>query len=253
MMLGLALSGGGARGIAHLGMIEVMEDLGLKPDYLSGTSAGSLAGALYAHGYSPREIMEIIRDTKLMNIIRPSWTVKGLLGFEKVGEKLLQYLPEDDFAALKIPLTVAALHVRSGEIRYFTEGPLIKPVLASSCIPVVFSPIEIDGEQYMDGGMVDNLPAGALRDKADFLIGMHCNAIDRDFQSRTAKDMIERSLLLAISTATYARKDVCDLFLDPPALASYKVFDFGKAEEIFKIGVDYARENIAKFEALRKH
>lgn len=252
MKLGLALSGGGARGIAHLGMMQVMEEVGLKPDLLAGTSAGAIGAALYAHGYSPQEIMEIIRDTRLMNIIRPAWTIRGLLGFDKVGEKLKEYLPEDDFGALKIPLTVAATQIRTGEVRYFSQGPLIRAILASSCIPVVFSPIVIDGEDYMDGGVSDNLPASVLREEADVVIGMHCNPIERNFKSRSAKDMIERSLLLAISNATYAQSGICDLFLDPPALAAYKVFDFGKAEEIFKIGEDYARENIAKFEAIAK-
>lgn len=252
MKIGVALSGGGARAIAHLGMLQVMEEHGIKPDCYAGVSAGAIAGALLAKGYSPLEVMEIIRETKLINMIRPAWTLLGLLKMDKVEEILLQYLETDRFEALPLPLTVAAVQVRQGTIRYFNSGPLVKVLAASSSIPAIFSPVEIEGELYIDGGMIDNMPVKPLEGQAGFVIGMHCNPIDPDFVSSSAKDLIERSLLLAISNATYHRALQPDLLLDPPGLSGFKVFDFGKAEEIFAIGERYARENISKFEFLKQ-
>ncbi|MDH5602425.1 MAG: patatin-like phospholipase family protein, partial [Cyclobacteriaceae bacterium] len=104
MKIGLALSGGGARGIAHLGVLKALEEKKIKPSIISGTSAGALTGALYAYGYSPDELFDIIAKTRIITAMRPSLSVKGLLKPETLGDILKKYIEKDDFSSLKIPL-----------------------------------------------------------------------------------------------------------------------------------------------------
>src|SRR6185436_12149580 len=119
MKTGLVLSGGGARGISHLGVIKALEEFGVKIDYLAGTSAGSLVGALYSYGYKPDQIIEFIEKTKLFSALKFAWTWTGLLSLESLHEVLIKYLPINNFDSLKIPLVVAATDIKNGEVEYF--------------------------------------------------------------------------------------------------------------------------------------
>src|SRR5918993_737657 len=140
MKIGLVLSGGGARGICHLGVIKALEEFGVKFDYISGTSAGSITGALYSYGYKPDEIMEMIASHSFARSLRLAWTWTGLLKLDGLRELFLKFIPENSFEVLKIPVTVAATEIKKGKIEYFTQGELIPAILASSCVPAVFNP-----------------------------------------------------------------------------------------------------------------
>jgi NTE family protein len=244
MKVGLALSGGGARAIAHLGMMKVLDEQGIKVDRISGASAGALLGALYANGYSADEIFEMVRQTNFFKIVKPALTWTGLLKLEGAYHELNKYLPDDHFESLKVPLIISATDIRKGKIKYFKKGQLIRPILASCSIPVVFDPITINGISYMDGGIMDNLPIQPLKKKCDFIIGMHCNPIDNNFKSKNWKGLMERALLLSISSATYQYKKKFDVFWEAPEVSRYNVFDFKKAEELYKIGYAYASEKL---------
>src|SRR5882672_9593906 len=119
MKMGLVLSGGGARGVAHIGVIKALEELGLTFSCISGTSAGSIVGALYAYGHKPDQILEIIQRVTIFKSLRPAWTWSGLLKMDGLRDLLLKFMPENDFNALKIPLMIAATELRLGEIKYF--------------------------------------------------------------------------------------------------------------------------------------
>lgn len=240
MKVGLALSGGGARAIAHLGMLKVLEDRRVKPDRITGASAGALIGALYANGYSADEIFRIVKKTNFLKIFKPALSWTGLLKLEGAFAELKKYLPDDRFEALKTPLIISATNIQKGKVKYFKKGQLIRPVLASCSIPVVFDPVAINGVSYMDGGITDNLPLQPIKNKCDFLIAMHCNPIDNDFRSKSWKNLMERALLLSISSATYQYKKKFDIFWEAPEVGHYNVFDLKKADELFDIGYQYA-------------
>jgi NTE family protein len=243
MQIGLALSGGGARGVAHLGMIQALEDHGIHFDRITGASAGAIVGAFYASGYAPREILEIVLKTNFLKILKPALNWRGLLKLENAAAEMSKYFQPDSFESLKKPLTVAATNLTSGRITYFNKGPLIRPVLASCSIPVVFDPIEIEGNQYIDGGILDNLPILPLKN-CNRIVGMHCNSIGPDFKPASWRDLMERSLLMAITTTTQDHKKKCDLVLEPPKMSAFRVFDFKKAREMFDIGYHYGAEKV---------
>ncbi len=243
MKTGLVLSGGGARGICHLGVIKALEELNVKVDFISGTSAGSITGCLYSYGYKPDEVLEMITTASFAKTIRLAWNRMGLLSLEGLRQLLVRHIHEDRFESLKIPVTIAATEIRKGKIEYFTQGELIPAILASCCVPAVFNPVQHNGGLYVDGGILDNLPVKAIHNQCDFIIGSHCNFIRADVDLKNFRSVIERSLLMAISGNTTVSKTLCNVLIEPPDVGKYSGFDLSKAKEIFEIGYRYTIEN----------
>jgi len=243
MKIGIALSGGGSRGIAHLGVLKALEEMGIKISVISGTSAGSIVASLYAYGLSPDQIFEQVRHLSLFKSVRPAWSWAGLLTMDGLKELIKKNIPENNFNALKIPLTIAATEIRKGEINYFTSGELAEAIVASCSIPAVFNPVQLNGGLYVDGGLLDNLPARCIRNQCDFLIGSHCNEISRVYDPKNLKNVIERSLLIAISANTHHSMSLCDISIAPPNMDRFTVFDIEKAQEIFEQGYQFTKNN----------
>lgn len=250
MKIGLVLSGGGSRGISHLGMIKALQEFEVPIDIISGSSSGAIAGALFSYGYSPDEILKIVSEISFLKLLKPAISKTGLLRMDSTESLFRKYFDEDNFSALKIPLTVCATDLCKGRSVYFSEGPLLKPLMASSCIPVFFDPITIDGELYVDGGLLNNFPTQPLLAKNVRIIGLHSNPVDESFKLSNVKNMFERTFLLTINANSYHHVQDCDLFLEPPGLKKIKVFDTKKAKEIFEIGYQYARSKEAEIKNL---
>ncbi len=242
MKTGLALSGGGARGIAHIGVLQALEELNIQPNVLSGTSSGSFVAAFYCHGYSPKEILSIFRSARFFKMVWPALKVSGLLDMRKTRKLFNQYFVEDSFESLKTPLYVTATNLKSGRSTVFYQGPLIDALLASAAIPVLFHPVRIGDIDYVDGGIVDNLPVDPLVGICDHVIGSHSNAVHDNYKTGNFRSVMERSLLLAINGNTMPQISKCQVFLEPPEMKNFRVFDFSKADEIFDIGYNYTME-----------
>jgi NTE family protein len=243
MKVGLVLSGGGARGVCHLGVIKALEEFGVKFDFISGTSSGSVVASLYSYGYKPDEILQMIKTTSFFKSLKLAWTWTGLLSIDGLRDLFLKYIPENSFESLKIPVRLAVTDIVKGKIEYFSQGELIQPILASCCVPAVFKPIHHMGGVYVDGGILDNLPVKAIHDQCDFIIGSHCNFITSEFDIKNFRSVIERSLLMAIHGNTMISKSLCNVLIEPPGVGKYSGFDLSKAAEIFDIGYEYTRRN----------
>lgn len=243
MKTGIVLSGGGARGVAHLGILKALDELGVVIDCISGTSAGAFAGALYAQGLKPDEIFELIKGVGFLNSVRPAWVRTGLFNLEGMKGILQKNIPVNNFNSLRIPLTVAATDIRKGQIYYFSEGELISAVLASCSIPAIFNPVSLNGNLYVDGGLIDNLPVKPIRKECDFIIGSHCNHISPDVDVANIKSVIERSLLVAIYSNTEISRGMCDVFIEPPRMDRFSSMDFGKVQEIFDFSYRFTIQN----------
>jgi NTE family protein len=243
MKIGLVLSGGGARGVAHIGVLKALDEIGIKFSIASGTSAGSIVASLYSYGYKPDEIFDIIKNLSIFKSVSPAWTWAGLLKMDGLEMLLRKHIPENNFSVLKIPLTIAATEIRKGHIHYFTEGELIPAVVSSCSIPAVFNPVNFNGGLYVDGGLLDNLPVQPIRDKCDFVVGSHCNHISPEFDPKNLKVVIERSLLMAISSNTLVSRQMCDVFIEPTRMDRFSSFDIGKAQEIFDFGYQFTKQN----------
>lgn len=252
MTIGITLSGGGARGISHLGVLKALEEFGLNIHCISGTSTGALIGALYSYGLSPEKILEIIMNTRFFRSLRPAWTWTGLANLERLRETILQFLPENSFEGLRIPLTVAATNLRKGKAEYFTNGALIPVLLASCCVPVLFNPVQVNGEMYVDGGITDNLPSKPIRDRCSLLIGSHCNFVSDEFDVKNFRSVIERSLLMAIGGNTIMSKSLCDILIEPPDLGKISTFELNKAQLLFDMGYEFTIKHFRKDDFIKE-
>jgi len=237
---GVALSGGGARGFAHIGALKAMEEYGLQPDVISGTSMGAVVGVLYAAGYSPDEISEMIRHEKFYKLIDIRLRKGGILNLRKVQDLLTEKIGENDFSSLKKPFYVSVANLNSGEVEVRHSGKLFEFVIASSSIPLIFAPQKIDGQTYVDGGLFNNLPAEAIRDKVDVVIGVHVNHNSPVGEVDGSREIAERCFQLSIAQNVEKSRELCDYFIDPPDARRFGTFDFPQIDRIIDVGYDEA-------------
>ncbi|MBN1147435.1 MAG: patatin-like phospholipase family protein [Anaerolineales bacterium] len=171
--VGLALGGGVARGIAHLGVISVLEEAGIPIDCISGTSVGAIIAAGYAAGIGAQRLIEYAHWFRWRRIARPVLPLKGLVSFDRLASWMVREFGDLTFADLKIPCAVVATDLRKGEPVALRQGRLAPAVQGSCSVPGFVTPVELDGRLLCDGGVSDMLPASVLRSMgADLVIGV---------------------------------------------------------------------------------
>ncbi|MDR1592580.1 MAG: patatin-like phospholipase family protein [Prevotellaceae bacterium] len=245
--IGLSLSGGGVKGIAHLGVIQAMEERGWAPNIISGVSAGAIAGALYADGHTPKEICRFLRESGYFHYVSLGITTgKGLMSNHRFASLLESFMKARTFEELKMPVIINATELVEGVNVYFHTGTLIDKIIASSSVPVVLTPAEINGKMYVDGGIFCNMPAQIIRPLCRTLIGVHVNPIINQGRISNIKDIAERVYHLTIQANTVAEKQVCDLVVEPVKARNYGMFEKSKGQEIFDIGYQAAVETFDK-------
>lgn len=240
--VGLALSGGGAKGIAHLGVLKALEERGIEIDYISGVSAGAIMGALYADGNTPEDICQFIKKSDLYSMVSLTMPTKGGLtkmnSFHSFIEKKLK---AKTFEELRIPLVVNATELNSGKNVYFDHGKLIDCIIASASVPIFFRPTKIGKKEYVDGGIFCNLPAKILRRRGcGIVIGVHVNPITPEEKYEGILDVSERVFHLAVNGNTVDEKKDCNIVIETKEAQKYGMFDASKAEEILQVGYDEA-------------
>jgi NTE family protein len=236
--VGLVLSGGGTRGFAHLGVLKALEENGLKPDIISGVSAGAIAGALYADGKSPDEILEMLTSKKVMQYLDfalPKTGFVKMTGFEKT---LTTFLRAKNFEELEIPLKVFTVNMNNGIYTCFDSGPLAPVVKASASIPILFPPVEINGALYADGGLLNNFPVEILIGQCRKIIGVNVNPLRNIKKLSNIKQVVERVFQLNIRGHTVERKKHCDLFIEPEGLGAFGMMNIASGPEVFRLGYE---------------
>ncbi|TDG37867.1 patatin [Pedobacter changchengzhani] len=251
MKVGIVLSGGGIRGIAHLGVLKAFSNLGITFSHISGTSAGAIAGAFFAAGIDPEEGLNIFLKTKLWRFIRPALGSLGLINIERTANVLKDYFPNNLIENLKIPLTIAAVNFSEGRLVYFNQGPLIRAIQASSCIPGVFKPIMIDGQMYVDGGILNNFPVEPLMKDCDFIIGSSCNHLKPVDKITGITNLLGRAGVMSINHDMERKSKFCDVMIEPKGLGSINTFDMKRAEDIYWLAHEEALITIKNSEQIR--
>lgn len=236
MKIQLCLSGGGARGFAHLGIVQGLSELGFEIIRISGTSAGAIAGSFIAAGYAPEEILDIFIQKKLYRMVSGAFS-RGLLKFDGVEKLVKQYLPEN-FQDLKIPLIINATDLLSGRTIYFEEGPLARVIMASASIPGIFKPVSMGDYLLSDGGVLNNLPVEPLLSHSYPVIGVHVNPVGKIVAPSSAWAVLERTFHLSVYSNTEVREHRCDVLIEPSALQGIKVFDYDRARDCYRTGYE---------------
>lgn len=241
---GIALSGGGARGIVHIGVLEALHKYGIRPEIISGASAGALVGAFYASGMEPLEILQLVKSNKMTKMFTWQLPSHGLIDIKKIRSLFENNIGTDDFSTLKKPFYCSVVNLNSGQSEIKSEGKLFQWVLASASIPVIFEPQIIDGITYVDGGLLNNLPVDCIRDQCRILIGVHVNHNGPEENISGIKAIAERTFRLAIGQNVSESLSKCDFVIDPPETRLFNTFDFKKADEIFQIGFEETEKRI---------
>lgn len=244
--VGIVLSGGGIRGIAHLGVLKALANEGIVISHISGTSAGAIAGALFAAGLDPEACLNIFIKIKWLRFLRPAMGSLGLMSMEYTSLLLKEHLQVKNIEDLNIPLTIAATNFSEGKLVYMTKGPLITAIQASSCIPGVFKPIMIDDQMYVDGGVLNNFPIEPLLTDCDFIIGSSCNHLKTTNKLTTFKSLISRAVTMSINKDMEQKAAFCNMMIEPQDMGLISTFDTKKAETIYWLAYEETLKTIKK-------
>lgn len=246
--LGIALSGGGARGFAHIGALKAIEEAGLKPDVIAGVSAGAVAGVLYAAGVPLDKITPLFSKTKFSDFCKLSIRDGGGL-FKLTGLKkfMVKVTGVENLEDLRIPTYLGVTDFDNGVPTEFHEGPLGDRVAASCSIPIVFQPVRIDGVNYVDGGVLRNLPAWIIRDKCEKLIGINVSPLTNYRYKRSMMDVAMRSYNLMAKSNQESDMRICDLVIKTPEIASYQVFNLKDIKKVYLSGYAAAHKAIKEW------
>lgn len=248
--IGLALSGGGALGFAHIGALQALEEHGVKPDFISGSSMGAIIGAIYCAGYSPAKIMRIIQAEKLYKLdklMSPNlnFKQKGLSSHATLRATLKELIPHNCFDSLEIPFAVCVTNITSGTYEYYYSGKgIVEYVVASASIPGVFDPVVIKNTTYVDGGVLNNLPAEILHQKGcNYIIGVDVLPF-LPIEKKTIIDITLWSIRLMQHSNTQNGIKYCNWLIESNAIEKYNEFEFDKYKEIYQYGYKAMTEYI---------
>ncbi|HOI26761.1 MAG TPA: patatin-like phospholipase family protein [Paludibacteraceae bacterium] len=242
-MIGLCLSGGGALGLAHIGSIKALEELNITPDYISGSSMGAIVGALYAAGYTSNEMESILQKEELFKAHKllnfKPFSHFGFSSHNVLIHILQKYIPENDFSKLKKKFWVCVVNLNTGRWEVANEGnQLHEYVTASAAFPMVFEAQIINGNLYVDGGVLNNLPVNPLKQTCDKVIGIDVMPYleHHDFKSRWD---IATSFIYLQNHGNAKRnyKSCTDLIL-VNAIEKFHAFNFDKYKEIIQCGYE---------------
>ena len=234
--LGLALSGGGAKGFAHIGVFKLLEECGLMPDIIVGTSVGSLMGVLFADGYTASEIKELFTGREFSEFAQFQLPKSGLFDSKRFRHFLKRHLRAKTFEELKIPMVVVATDLDNGESHEFRSGPIVEAVAASCSIPIIFSPVVINGVHYVDGGLFHNFPVSIIRDECDKVIGVNVSPLVSQKYKQTLFHIAERSYHYMFRANTLEDREMCDVLIEAEEFGMYKTFDLENVDQITAIG-----------------
>lgn len=233
------LSGGGARGFAHLGVIKALQEQKIYPSGISGTSAGAIAGVFLANGYTVDEVIEILVGKLSRRMFTWNSLRMGLISFNKVGEYIKKNLRYHKFEELEIPLYITATSFIDGTQKIFDKGDIMEALTASCAIPAIFPAVEINGIPYVDGGLFNNLPVEPFFNQKKDIICIHVNPIRDLSEKRGLWEIVDRSFHLSFVEKVRRSAHGCFMYIEPKELIDYNLFELSKASEIIDIGYNY--------------
>ncbi len=282
--VGLVLSGGGAKGFAHIGVLKVIDSLGIKIDYVAGTSMGAIIGSLYAAGYSGKQLETIFREQDFNVLINDDFPRASKSFYERENaQKYMVTLPFDkfkialpsalsrgqnvynllyhlllpvngirDFKKLPIPFFCVATNIETGESLIIEKGKLAEAVTASGALPSLFQPVSIDGNILIDGGVTNNFPVEELRAKGmDIIIGVDVqDALKDRLALKSAPDILLQINNFRTINAMRSKVKLTDVYIKPD-ISSFSVISFDEGKDIIFHGESAARINLSKLQDIK--
>ncbi len=265
--LGIALSGGGARGLAHIGVLKVLEKAGIKPDFIAGTSMGGVIAAAYAFGQTPAQMEEeALKLRKLSSVLGlladPSLPWKGLVEGKKIRDYFHEHIGDATFDEARIPLALVAVDLKSGREVVMREGRVVDALRATISVPGIFTPYAYDDKILVDGGILNNLPADVVRKMgAEVVIAVDVSCDLESFE-RDNFPFSQMPEVIAVLWRTVEvmekelrdrklREAAPDVLISPPLTRDISVFTgFNRVAEIIAAGEEAAEKALPRIEEL---
>ena len=246
--IGIVLSGGGSKGIAHAGALQFLTEQNISPSCIAGTSAGAVVGGLYAFGKKPQEILEFFKSIYFFHWKHLTFKKAGLIDSDSFKSYFSAILGDVTLGELNTPAYITATDLVTGKLKVFTpETKLVDAILASSSFPGMLSPYKMDKKLYSDGGILNHFPTDLLQGKCDYLIGVYVSPLQnieaKDIQS--IKSVTSRAFDLLYANHNFQKFNMCDWLIEPKQLVNYSTFETNKSKMdlIFEIGYNEAKSS----------
>lgn len=250
--IGLVLSGGGAKGLAHAGVLQFLEEQSIKPTQIAGSSAGSIVAALYSFGKTPKEILSFFQSIYFFHWKHFTFSKAGIIDSLSFKKYFTDVFGETTLGDLKIPIHVTATDMVKGKIKIFDKDTsIVDAILASSAFPGIISPYVINDNWYSDGGILNHFPTDILQGRCDIIIGVYVSPIQKieakDLNS--IKAVTSRAFDLLTANTTLQKFTLCDWVIEPEELSEYGTFETNKIkmENIYNHGYEAAKKSFSEF------
>lgn len=244
--IGYALSGGFIKGFAHLGVMQALLEHDIKPEIISGVSAGALAGVFYADGNEPHKVVDFFTKHKFTDLTSFAISTAGLYKLDDFIRFLRSNIKAKQLEDLKIPLVITATDLDHGKCVHFHKGSIPELVAASCCMPVMFAPVNINGVNYVDGGVFKNLPVSIIRKECEKIVAVNVSPIEAKEYKKNVVNIAKRSFNFMFRANTFPDRENCDLLIEPYGLKGYSNRELEKAEEIFEQGYKAGNETLER-------
>ena len=245
-VVALVLGSGGARGYAHIGVIEVLEKQGIHPDFIVGTSAGSIVGSIYASGKTAAELHDIALNLKPNDVRDVDVSLKGFFNGQKVENYINRQVNNTPLQNLKIPMYVVVTELKNGEKTVFNYGNTGQAVRASTAIPSMFVPTKIGDTEYVDGGLVSPVPVQVARDLgADIVIAVDILAQPIHTETSNVWGLFNQNINIMQGRLAEEELKNADIVIQPDLKEKAHIFDVTGREMAIQAGVDAANEKVA--------
>lgn len=244
--IGLTLSGGGTKCVAHAGVLQFLEEKKIFPLQIAGSSAGSIVAALYGIGKTPKEILAFFKSIHFFHWKHFTFLKAGLIDSEAFKEYFYEIFKDLTLGDLNIPIYIVATDMVKGKSKTFEpETKIIDAILASASFPGLMSPYEVNGNLYSDGGILNHFPTEILKNECETLIGVYVSPIEKievnDLKS--IRSVMARAFDLLSANSSFPKFNECDWLIEPEALSQYSTFETDKTnmDIIFAIGYESAK------------
>ena len=256
--LGLCLSGGGALGFAHIGVIKALEEHNIQPDYIAGSSMGAIIGTLYAAGLSADEMLQLIHDDKLYKItklmtFKASFFKSGISNHDMLRSLIHELIPHNSFEALEKRLFICVANLNTAKWEIVADGSeLDKWLAASASIPGVFEAVNEKGVFYVDGGLFNNMPAQALSEHCATIIGVDVIPYIAPTSLNKPTDTLAFSMRAVQHQNSRQGRKLCQFIIEPRAIEEFHEFSFDAYQAIYESGYKAAKKYISENKEILK-
>ncbi len=240
--IGLCLSGGGALGFAHIGVLQALEDLNIFPDEISGASMGSLIGTFYAIGYTPSQMLKLIKEEKLFKItklmsFKPNFWNTGFANHSLICNLIKELYPSNNTEKLKKMMHICVSNITTAEWEIINDTNNIGLAVSASCsIPGVFNSVLINKNQYVDGGVLNNMPSQPLTKSCGIIIGSDVVPHISNNKKMKSREVFASAIRVNIHQNSKEGRGLCDFLIEPKAIEKYNEFSYDAYKAIYDCG-----------------